>query len=240
MGGHGMTWARFEDHYPLHRKVRPLSDAAFRLHVSAICWCAAHLTDGHISKGDLRLTSDVRNPAKAASELVTAGLWDVAVDGWYVHDYLAYNPPKEKVLARREADRVRQQRGRDTQQVSRRDTQRDTEQTSSVTPLVPSPIPTPNGVGAEDAAAIIAVLIEASTAVGMSRPGQSIIGRVGKAAKQLLASGTPFDDLAIAAKRLGANGWDDLEREVRRVQAERVSPQRTRAVPDDRLGSWDV
>jgi hypothetical protein len=43
-----MPWAKFDDRYPWHRKVRPLSDAAFRLDVSAICWCAENLTDGVI------------------------------------------------------------------------------------------------------------------------------------------------------------------------------------------------
>ena len=40
-----MPWAKFDDRYPWHRKVRGLSDAAFRMDVSAVCWCAENLTD---------------------------------------------------------------------------------------------------------------------------------------------------------------------------------------------------
>jgi hypothetical protein len=58
----------------------------------------------------------------------------------------------------------------------------------------------------------------------MDRPGRSVIGRVAKTAKQLLADGATQRDLLTAATRLGANGWDDLEREVRRVQADQRRP----------------
>ena len=91
---------------------------------------------------------------------------------------------------------------------------------------------------AENAGAVVAAFIDGATSNGMDRPGQSIIGRVSRAAKQLLAGGSNFEDVVTAAKRLGANGWDDLEREVRRVQAEKRTP--LRAVPGDRYGSWDV
>jgi hypothetical protein len=33
-----MTWVRFDDQFPIHRKMTGLSDAAFRLHVLAIFW----------------------------------------------------------------------------------------------------------------------------------------------------------------------------------------------------------
>ena len=39
---------RFDDQFPIHRKVSGLSDAAFRLHVEAIFWCDRNLTDGFI------------------------------------------------------------------------------------------------------------------------------------------------------------------------------------------------
>lgn len=98
-----MTWARLEDRFPWHRKVRPLSDAAFRLHVSGICWATEHGTNGKVLTEELALVSDVRQPAKAVSELEKRGLWDVLPDGWEIHDYLAYNPSAEKVRADREA-----------------------------------------------------------------------------------------------------------------------------------------
>jgi hypothetical protein len=111
-----MPWAKFDDRYPWHRKVRPLSDAAFRLDVSAICWCAENLTDGVILPEHLPLVSDVKRPAKAAAELVRQQRWhddaagcgvcpDVPAGGWVIHDYLDYNPTREKVEEDREKRR---------------------------------------------------------------------------------------------------------------------------------------
>src|SRR4051812_36732111 len=69
-----MPWARFDDRFPSNRKVRLLSDGAFRLYVSAICWSAENLTDGVIKTAELRLVADVRATRTRAKELVEAGL----------------------------------------------------------------------------------------------------------------------------------------------------------------------
>lgn len=108
-----MTWVRFEDRFPWHRKVRGLSDAAFRLHVSAVCWSVEHLTDGQIEDAELALVSDVRKPTQAAAELEQKGLWDVQPGGWEIHDFLTYNESRAVVTARREADADRKRRGRE-------------------------------------------------------------------------------------------------------------------------------
>lgn len=97
-----MPWARFDDDYPNHRKIRPLSDAAFRLHTSAICWCNKNLTDGIITPADLPYVSDVKNPAKAVPQLVAQKLWEPTGNGWIVHDYHQFNPTAEYVLAERQ------------------------------------------------------------------------------------------------------------------------------------------
>jgi hypothetical protein len=70
-----MPWVRFDDRFPSNRKVRLLSDRAFRLYVSAICWSAENLTDGFIGESELRLVADVRGAKTAAVELVERGLW---------------------------------------------------------------------------------------------------------------------------------------------------------------------
>lgn len=111
-----MTWAKFDDRYPWHRKVRRLSDAAFRMDVSAVCWCAENLTDGVIEEEHLLLVSDVKNPRKAAAELVRAGRWHdenhacescpaLSPGAHVIHDYLDYNPTREKVERERESRR---------------------------------------------------------------------------------------------------------------------------------------
>jgi len=99
-----MPWAKLDERFPSHRKVRRLSSDAFRLHVSAICWSAENLTDGKIATDELLLvTSDVKRHPRLAAECVAVGVWELLADGWLIHDYLTYNPPKEKVLRDREA-----------------------------------------------------------------------------------------------------------------------------------------
>jgi hypothetical protein len=107
-----MPWARFDERFPWHRKVRRIPDAAFRLHVSAVCWCSEHLTDGFVPAGDLLLVSDVKRPGSAVGALVSAGMWELADDGWQIHDYLDYNPSKAEVEEKREKDAERKRRGR--------------------------------------------------------------------------------------------------------------------------------
>jgi hypothetical protein len=111
-----MPWARFDDRFPSHRKIRLLSDGAFRLFVSAVCWSAENLTDGAVSTRELRLVADVKNAPRRAQELVDAGLWEaVPGTGWRIHDYLDYQPSAEQVRAERKAKTARQQRWRDKQ-----------------------------------------------------------------------------------------------------------------------------
>lgn len=90
--------------------------------------------------------------------------------------------------------------------------------TTTPSPTVPPPA---GAVALPGNGTVVAAFIEGAHDAGMDRPGRSIIARVGKAAKQLLADGANERDVLDAARRLGAGGWDDLEREVRRLQAER-------------------
>jgi hypothetical protein len=124
-----MPWVRFDDHFPVNRKVDGLSDTAFRLHVSAIFWCARNLTDGVVPEEDLELvTARVRAPARFGTELVRRGLWHEAgfqcdsedcppsgPNGWVIHDYWEYQPSKSKVVAERAANAERQARWRERQ-----------------------------------------------------------------------------------------------------------------------------
>jgi hypothetical protein len=108
-----MPFGLFEGRYPVNRKIRPLSDAAFRLDVSGVCWSADNLTDGHIPEADLRAVSDVRQPTKAVRELVARGRWHEPghecvrcppiADGWVIHDYHDFNPRGGEIKAAQEA-----------------------------------------------------------------------------------------------------------------------------------------
>jgi hypothetical protein len=123
-----MPWVRFDDQFPIHRKTAGLSDAAFRLHVAAIFWCARNLTDGFVPREDLDdVCARVRTPTRFAGELVVRGLWHLrdedcpsgkciapaTGDGWVVHDYLEYQPSADRVREDRADGARRQQEWRD-------------------------------------------------------------------------------------------------------------------------------
>lgn len=122
-----MPWVRFDDQFTIHRKVDGLSDAAFRLHASAIFWSARNLTDGFVSREDLDgVTARVRTPARFAAECVRRGVWHdarepclsekcpgpVDEDGWIIHDYWEYQPSKAQVMRDRGASAKRQAKWR--------------------------------------------------------------------------------------------------------------------------------
>jgi hypothetical protein len=122
-----MPWVRFDDQYPIHRKVDGLSDAAFRLHTSAIFWSARNLTDGFVSREDLDgVTARVRTPRRFAAECVRRDVWHgarqpcesgkcpapVDGDGWVIHDYWVYQPSKAEVVRDRESSAKRQAKWR--------------------------------------------------------------------------------------------------------------------------------
>jgi hypothetical protein len=94
-----MTWARLEDTFAEHPKIAGLSDSAFRLHVTAICYAARFNTDGELSPSAVRV---IRGQARQIGQLVDAGVWDDAGGGTYViHDFLEYNPSREETEGRR-------------------------------------------------------------------------------------------------------------------------------------------
>lgn len=137
-----MPWVRFDDVFPINRKVDGLSDAAFRLHVSAIFWCARNLTDGFVPEGDLELVSArVRTPTRFAAELVDRGLWIEHETGWQIKDYLDFQPSKEQVLEDRKKAAERQRKWRD----AKRNTVSNGSSNGVSNAAPPRPAPIPKG-----------------------------------------------------------------------------------------------
>jgi hypothetical protein len=128
-----MPWAKFDDRMPSNRKIRLLSDAAFRLYVSSVCWCSEQLTDGRIATEELRIVSDVRDPEAAAGELVARGLWEEVDGGWLVHDFHDYNPTAAAVRDERAKAAERQRRARDKARASREPSRAQSRRDSGVT-----------------------------------------------------------------------------------------------------------
>lgn len=168
-----MTWVRFDDQFPIHRKVRGLSDGAYRLHSEAIFWCSRNTTDGFVGTEDVSELATARRPHKYLPELEARGIWhrsDQACHsdscpgsqadrptetGWFLHDYFDYQPTKAKVEADRKAKAARQakwlagkRRGKDASQdasTQGRDASTDASQDASIDGN-PAP-PRPEGSG---------------------------------------------------------------------------------------------
>ena len=113
-----MSWVRLDDGFPGHRKVLPLSDAAFRLHVAALCHCNQQGNDGHMDRAALRVLSGyLAHPQKAAAaskELEDSGLWEQTKTGWRIHDFLVYqqSADQKKASNQRAAERMKKMRDR--------------------------------------------------------------------------------------------------------------------------------
>jgi len=103
-----VTWIKLDDKMADHPKFYALGDdyeAGLAVYVAGLCFCGAHLTDGVIPK--VRAHTLTPSARRLAPKLVEIGLWHDNGDGYRVHDFLDYNPPREKVMAEREATRER-------------------------------------------------------------------------------------------------------------------------------------
>lgn len=132
-----MSWLRIEGRMPQHRKIAPLSDRAFRLHITAQAWCVEEESDGLVPSGiPQTLTASPRGKAlkDTIAELVAAQLWDVVDGGYRIHDFLEYNPSHAQQEALRAATkrRVQQHRERSSNAVG-----------NAVTPPLVTPTPNP-------------------------------------------------------------------------------------------------
>lgn len=91
-----MTWMRLDVGFPEHPKVIGLSDAAFRLHVSAMCYARRNLTDGHVPTA-----WPPHRLARGVPSLVTGHLWVPAPDGdgWIIHGWAEWQTTRAEAEA---------------------------------------------------------------------------------------------------------------------------------------------
>ncbi len=103
-----MAWVKLDDQFFFNHKVLRAGRDARDLYLAALAYCNAQLTDGYVASETLPLLgvmAGVANPEQSAkqlaSKLVEVCLWETNGNGYQVHDYLEYNPSKEKVLETR-------------------------------------------------------------------------------------------------------------------------------------------
>lgn len=130
-----MVWAKLDDEILDNPKIAEAGPLGFALHVAGITWCCRNLTDGFIPRTRVRSLLDFggvmwdednpgavacqgvsaggrhgADPLAIAEHLVDVGLWKHDPDGrgYWLHDFLEYNPSREKVLSER--DRAKKRR----------------------------------------------------------------------------------------------------------------------------------
>ena len=113
MEGELSGWVRFENTTPDSLKVAPVSDRAHRPWFNAICYCSRARSSGKVPAALILTLSPTAN-AKAVGELLAAGLLERPDEKTYlVHDYLDYNPSRERIEEMREGNRDRVARHRE-------------------------------------------------------------------------------------------------------------------------------
>ena len=106
-----MGWVRIDDNFADHPKIIGLSDSAFRLYISALCYSNRQLTDGFIATAVYAKMSS----EDEAEFLVGAGLWEQIEGGYLIRSYNEYQPTREKVNEKREQAKERLRRYREKQ-----------------------------------------------------------------------------------------------------------------------------
>lgn len=115
-----MAWVKLDDGFFRNSKARAAGMNGRSLYLAALCHCAAALTDGHITKADLRVIAaeaDVLRPKNVVRTLVELGLWHETEDGWQVNDYNVYQRSAQTV--RRERDEARKRAAQSAERARR-------------------------------------------------------------------------------------------------------------------------
>ncbi len=104
-----MPWAKLDDRFhdnPKIRKAWRACPASIGLHVMAITYSAGNLLDGRVPAEFVEDQIPNVRARQAALDALTAGeppLWHQRADGeWEINDYLAFNPSKADVEAKRQ------------------------------------------------------------------------------------------------------------------------------------------
>lgn len=118
-----MTYVKIEDDIFRNPKVLSVSSGAKLLYIASICYSGSSLTDGFIPRNAPPMFGaevGISKTAKAAVELVEAGLWDATERGYQVRNYLEFNESSEKVEKKRAAarDRANRKRGENFEESS--------------------------------------------------------------------------------------------------------------------------
>ena len=109
-----MGWVRLDDNFADHPKIIALTDTAFRLYITGLCYANRQLTDGHIPYQIVSAwVGD--DPFKPSDELEDQGLWERVDKGFQIRSYTEYQPTRQKVNEKRDAAKERLRKFREKQ-----------------------------------------------------------------------------------------------------------------------------
>lgn len=104
-----MAWFKVDDGFHSHPKTLDAGNEAIGLWARCGSYCSHYLTEGFVKRDVALLYGDMA----LVDVLVKVGLFEPVEGGWQMHDFLNYNPTREKVLAEREAAAKRQRDARE-------------------------------------------------------------------------------------------------------------------------------
>ena len=197
-----MGWLKLDDQYDDHEKIVAAGPLAELLDLRAMLFCARRETDGFVPYTQLSaLCRDIPAPKKKAALLVKVGRWTDSPDegGWWVHDFLEYNPSRVEKEAEREAARARMNKARSAK--PKKNNARSSENVrpnnarSSDNPL-PQVLSEPKSPTGD----LIAEYIRACKV----RPPQRFLGHLSREVKALVDEGINPDVISAALAKLRA------------------------------------
>lgn len=141
-----MGWVRLDDNFADHPKVIGLSDAAFRLFITGLCYSNRQLTDGIIPYRMVQAWVG-EDPTKPSDELEDQDLWARVDSGFLILSYSEYQPTRDEVERKREQAKERLARYRETQKKRVSNAYQDDDRNADETPPPTQPNPTqPNAL----------------------------------------------------------------------------------------------
>ncbi len=252
-----MTWFKVDDSLAFHHKVVGVENAAMGLWVRAGAWCAQQNNDGVVPAHMVKALGATRRHAIA---LVAFGLWEDQGDATYVfHDWHLYQPTSAEVKAERLAksqkkaeagrsggiasgvSRRANKEAKGKQEGSNAEANAEANGKQNEAPTRPDPLPKTSSSAAasslteidSSAGAVVKAYCDGASSTSRPVPSGRFRGKVGKDANRLNSEGHAWSDLAAAAFRMGASGWDDLDRELQKPQRGKPVSNGVASHPDE-------
>lgn len=92
-----MAWVKLDDRFFTNPKAIAAGPLGCQLFIAGLAYCAAHLTDGWIPDGAMRIVAaQAQVSARIADRLVEVGFWVREDGGYRVHNYLEWNPSRDE------------------------------------------------------------------------------------------------------------------------------------------------